>query len=168
VKPARGLGVDPVTAGGGRARIGFVRIQETLKEGDPKMSRERAKILQMVADGTITPEEGEKLLNRLDSPAATVEPASDRGERKAGSLKYLRVVVDGKDNVNIRIPIALVRTGIKLTTLMPSKASKRLSERGIDLSQFSSLDGEELVEALRELNVEVNTDDGDVVRVFCE
>ncbi len=135
------------------------------------MSRERAKILKMVADATITPEEGEKLLSRLDSPGtptATMESARDRGARQAVPLKYLRVVVDGKDNVNIRIPIGLVRTGIKLTTLMPSKASRRLSERGIDLSRFSSLDGEELIEALRELDVEVNTDDGDVVRVFCE
>jgi hypothetical protein len=135
------------------------------------MPHERAKILQMVADGTITPEEGEKLLSRLDSPGAstaTAEPGRDRGDRNAASLKYLRVVVDGKDNVNIRVPIGLVRTGIKLTTLMPSKASRRLSERGIDLSRFNSLDGEELIEALRELKVEVNTDDGDVVRVFCE
>ncbi len=135
------------------------------------MPHERAKILQMVADGTITPEEGEKLLSRLDSPGAstaTAEPGRDRGDRNAASLKYLRVVVDGKDNVNIRVPIGLVRTGIKLTTLMPSKASRRLSERGIDLSRFNGLDGEELIEALRELDVEVNTDDGDVVRVFCE
>ena len=37
------------------------------------MSREREKILKMVADGTITPDEAERLLNRLDAPAtATV------------------------------------------------------------------------------------------------
>lgn len=141
------------------------------KGEDPNMSRERAKILRMVADGTITPEEGEKLLSRLDSPATTTAVGEADGgddDRNAGPLKYLRVVVDGSDKVNIRVPIGLIRTGIKLTTLMPLIASKQLSEHGIDLSQFSNLDGEELVEALRELNVEVNSDDGDVVRVFCE
>jgi len=135
------------------------------------MSHERAKILKMVADGTITPEEGEKLLGRLDSPGATtaiVEPERDSGDRNAGPLKYLRVVVDGSDKINIRIPIGLIRTGIKLTTLMPLIASEHLSEHGIDLSQFNNLDGEELIEALRDLKVEVNSDDGDVVRVFCE
>jgi len=135
------------------------------------MSRERAKILKMVADGTITPEEGEKLLGRLDSPGtatATVEREPDNDDRSAGPLKYLRVVVDGSDKVNIRIPIGLIRTGIKLTTLMPLIASENLSEHGIDLSQFNNLDGEELIEALRELKVEVNSDDGDVVRIFCE
>ena len=128
------------------------------------MSRERAKILKMVADGTITPEDGEKLLSRLDSP----EPERDNSDRKQGPLKYLRVVVDDGDKVNIRVPIGLVRTGIKLTTLMPMIASEHLSEHGIDLSQLNKLGGEELMEALRELNVEVTSDNGDVVRVFCE
>ncbi|NIO28589.1 MAG: hypothetical protein GTO29_08550 [Candidatus Latescibacteria bacterium] len=135
------------------------------------MSSERAKILQMVADGTITPEEGEKLLSRLDSVGTTadlVEPELDSGDRKSKPLKYLRVVVDGNDKVNIRVPIGLIRTGIKLTTLMPLSASEHLSDHGIDLSQFNNLDGDELMEALRELKVEVDSEDGDIIRVFCE
>lgn len=135
------------------------------------MSRERAKILQMVADGTITAEEGEKLLSRLESGATSTapdEPERATGDRKSGPIKYLRVIVDGDDKVNIRVPIGLIRTGIKLTTLMPLSASEHLSEHGIDLSQFNNLDGEELMEALRELQVEVDSEDGDIVRVFCE
>jgi hypothetical protein len=135
------------------------------------MSRERTKVLQMVADGTITPEEGEKLLSRLDRAGRTEasdEGGSEDSDRRSGPLKYLRVVVDGEDKVNIRVPIALIRTGIKLSTLMPLSASKNLSDHGIDLSQFNNLDGEELTEALRELHVEVDSEDGDVVRVFCE
>ena len=135
------------------------------------MSRERSKILQMVAEGTITPEEGEKLLSRLDSARTTtalVEPEPNAGNRKSRPLKYLRVVVGGNDEVNIRVPIALIRTGIKLTTLVPLSASKHLSDHGVDLSQFNNLDGDELMEALRELKVEVDSGDGDVVRIFCE
>lgn len=135
------------------------------------MSNERAKVLQMVADGTITPEEGERLLNRLDPTptgvqAAAVDAATGNG--KSRPIKYLRVVVEGNDRANVRVPIGLIRTGIKLTTLMPLSASENLAEHGIDLSQFSNLDGEELMEALRELKVDVETEDGDVVRVFCE
>ena len=135
------------------------------------MFSERAKILQMVAKGTITPEEGEKLLSRLDPAKTTtppVEPELDTGDRKSGPLKYLRVVLDGTDKVNIRVPIGLIRTGIKLTALMPLSASKHLSEQGIDLSQFNNLDGDELMEALRELKVDVDSENGDVIRVFCE
>jgi hypothetical protein len=125
----------------------------------------------MVADGTITPEEGEKLLNRLD-PAGTATtlagPARDNGEQKSGPIRYLRVVVDGSDKVNIRVPIGLIRTGIKLSTLIPLHASEHLTEHGIDLSQFNNLDGDELMDALRDLNVEVDSEDGDVVRIYCE
>lgn len=132
------------------------------------MSNERAKILQMVADGTITPEDAEKLMSRLDSPG-TGEAATAVGTADRRPLKYLRVVVDGGDDtINIRVPIQLIRTGIKLTTLMPSNASEQLSDHGIDLSQFNSLDGEELMEALRELHLEVDSGDGEHIRVFCE
>jgi hypothetical protein len=135
------------------------------------MSRERAKILQMVADGTVTPEEAEKLLSRLESSGSTAaldEIEEGAGNRKSGPIKYLRVVVDGSDKVNVRVPIGLIRTGIKLSTLMPRSTSEHLSEHGIDLSQFNDLDGEELMDALRELSVDVDSEDGDVIRVFCE
>lgn len=133
------------------------------------MSRERSKILQMVADGTITPEDGEKLLSRLDSAGtATAVAEPDDSKSRKGPIKYLRVVVDGEDKVNVRVPIGLIRTGIKLSTLMPLSASEHLTEHGIDLSQFNHLDGDELMEALRELQVDVDAGDGDVIRVFCE
>jgi len=64
------------------------------------MSREREKILRMVADGTITPDEAEQLLNRLDprAPTAVAEPSTERGERPPGPIKYLRVVINGGDD----------------------------------------------------------------------
>ncbi len=135
------------------------------------MLNERMKILQMIAEGTITPEEGEKLLSRLDpakSTTARAESEPDSGDGKPRPFKYLRVVVDGKDKANVRIPIGLIRTGIKLTALMPLSASKHLSEHGIDLSQFTNLDGDELMEALGELKVDVDSGDGNIIRVFCE
>ena len=76
--------------------------------------------------------------------------------------------MEGSDKVNIRVPIGLIRTGIKLSTLIPLQASEHLTEHGIDLSQFSNLDGDELMEALRDLKVDVDSEDGDVVRIFCE
>ena len=135
------------------------------------MSRERSKILQMVADGTITPEEGEALLERIDSSStstATLEPEVSGDEQKKGPIKFLRVLVDGDDKINVRVPIGLIKTGIKLSTLIPLHASEHLTEHGIDLSQFNNMDGDELMDALRELRVDVDSEDGDVIRVFCE
>ena len=57
---------------------------------------------------------------------------------------------------------------ISWLSLVPLSASEHLTEHGIDLSQFNGLDGDELLEALRELRVDVDTEDGGVVRVFCE
>jgi len=133
------------------------------------MSAERAKILKMVAEGTITVEEGEQLLSRLDRTTGTAVDEPGTGDAERGPLKYLRVVVDGGgDTVNIRVPIGLIRTGIKLSTLMPRHASEHLAEHGIDLSEFNELHGEELMEALRELKVDVDSGDGETVRIFCE
>ncbi len=142
------------------------------------MSRETKKVLEMLAEGKITNEDAERLLDRLGVSGAGREVGTEASDSEAASRnggsrsqpKYLRVVVDSSDGdkVNIRVPLALVRTGIKLSTMMPEKASAKLSERGIDLSHLSELEGEELNEALRDLQVDVESGDGDTVRIFCE
>jgi hypothetical protein len=72
------------------------------------------------------------------------------------------------DQVNIRVPLRLIRTGVKLTTLLPSETNAKLAAKGLDLNELGSLEGDELVDALRELKVDVDSSDGDTVRVFCE
>lgn len=85
-------------------------------------------------------------------------------------LKFLRIVVTGSDEetVNIRIPLAFIRTGLKLSTMVPQAAQKRLMAEGIDLTGLSALEGEELIEALRELKVDIDGPKGETVRIFCE
>lgn len=142
------------------------------------MSEERRKILDMLAAGKITPEEAEKLLNRLDRKDTAADPpesgaattADGENGKNPKTLRYLRVVVDkpDRDNVNIRLPLRLVRTGIKLSALVPGKAGKQLAEQGIDLSHLGKLSGEDLDNALAELDINIETEKGDKVRVFCE
>jgi hypothetical protein len=134
------------------------------------MSNDRRKILEMLAEGKITAEDADRLLARIEEGRPADSPG-EAGPRSAPRpLKYLRVLVDSEDGdkVNVRVPIALVRTGLVLGTLIPAGASDELKKSGIDLSGLSALDGEELTEALRELNVDVDSADGDTVRVFCE
>jgi len=137
------------------------------------MSTERKQVLEMLAEGKITTEDADRLLERLEGSSRGTGNAGASGESKtppAGAPKFLRVVVDSKngETVNIRVPFFLVRTGIKLSTMLPAKVSMRLNEKGIDLSQLGALEGDDLVRALRELNVDVNSNNGDKVRVFCE
>ncbi|UCF67681.1 MAG: hypothetical protein JSV80_18315 [Acidobacteriota bacterium] len=48
----------------------------------------------------------------------------------------------------------------------PDEVLKR--DNGVDLSSLSELGGDELIEALRELSVDIDAANGDTVRVFCD
>jgi len=78
--------------------------------------------------------------------------------------------VDGNDGdkVNVRVPIGLIRTGIKLGAILPKGVGERIQARGIDLSELATLADEDLMQALADLHVDVNSENGDVVRVCCE
>jgi hypothetical protein len=141
-----------------------------------EMDESRKKILEMLSEGKISVEEATALLEKVSEPPAgqmreRVE-ASDEvvSTRKGSAPRFLRVVVDSSDGdkVNVRVPLSLIRTGIKLGALMPKNAAEAVSEHGFDLSALASLDTEELISALRELTVDVDSSDGDKVRVFTE
>jgi hypothetical protein len=165
------------------------RLALRLTERRTVMSEERKKVLDLLAEGKITPDEAERLLEKLE-PKGSDRPGRhhdffrkhfhSRGqknpcvpesqERSDGDLKFLRVVVNSNDGdeVNIRVPLKLIRTGIKLSAVLPSSTNEKLAEKGIHLSELAKLEGEELVEALRDLTVDVDSSGGDTVRIFCE
>ncbi len=135
------------------------------------MNNSRMKILEMLAEGKITADEASALLEKVNgSESAEPAPGKEKPEGGAGMPKYLRVVVDSADGdkVNVKVPMSLIRTGIKLSALMPADAADAVKEQGIDLSSLRDLPTEELIEALRELEVNVDSADGDTVRVFTE
>ena len=136
------------------------------------MSEERRQILEMLAEGKINSQDADRLLDKLDQQREEYgrEAGGEGGPSRSGKPKYLRVMVNSTngDKVNVRVPMALIRTGLKLTTMLPPEASKRIAEHGIDLSHLSELQGEELIEALRELTVDIDSANGDTVRVYCE
>lgn len=144
------------------------------------MDENHKKVLDMLADGKISAAEAERLLDKLAGGTATARPTGQEeartsgppqaAEGKRGAPKYLRVVVQSHDgdNVNVRVPMALIRTGIKMGALLPEQAREELSKHGVDLSEMSNMNADELVEALAELTVDVESSDGDTVRIFCE
>jgi hypothetical protein len=132
----------------------------------------RKQVLEMLSEGKITVDEATALLERLNTrvgPEGAPEPAQN-GQAAPRELKYLRVVVDSADGdkVNVRVPLSLIKTGIKLKALVPVDVAEKIGGHGLDLSQLSELDGDELIEALRELQVDVDSSDGDKVRVYTE
>ena len=137
------------------------------------MGEERRKVLEMLAAGKISAEEAEKLLDKLASGAANQASSGDSpaasGEPSAGKPKYLRVVVDnpGRDQVNVRIPLSIVGSGKHLLAVMPVRVTERLAEFGIDASLLSAADCKDL-EALRDVNIDVDRGSGKKVRIYCE
>lgn len=142
------------------------------------MNEERARILNMVAAGKLTVEEAEQLLDALGDTsggAATTEQPS-RAVAKRGLPKYLRVKVVSTegDNVNVRVPLNLVRAGMKLTSLIPPQAMEKINssmaEQGLnfDLTSMKPEDLDALLEGLADMEVNVDSKNGDNVRVYCE
>ena len=141
------------------------------------MNEERREILVMLAEGKITAEEAEKLISALErgQPASAVpSPGAPRKARP----KYLRVLVDANDDgtpsrVNIRVPLQLLRAGVRLAALIPppalSQANAELSKSGVpfDLTQLKPDQLEALIEHLDDMTVEVDQPDT-TVRIFCE
>ena len=86
---------------------------------------------------------------------------------------YVKVLAANRDNVNVKIPIVLVRSGLKLTSLIPPLAMDKINETmtahgmSVDFNNFKPEDIDELIGALRETEVNVDTENGDTVRVYC-
>jgi hypothetical protein len=147
------------------------------------MNEHRRQILQMLGEGKITADEAERLLGALEPPSSGT--TSESGNPSKTPPKFLRVQVDSEDNnghdgptkVNVRVPMQLLRAGVKLAYLVPSaalqKANLAMHEQGIpvDLTQIKPENIEELVEHLSDLSVDVDQEEGNAkvkVRVFCE
>jgi len=139
------------------------------------MSEETKKVLEMVAAGQITADDAEKLLEKLGASGhATAAPAATEEAPGAGQkLRYLRIVVekpdrDPGDQVNIRVPLAFLRAGMKLLGVIPPQVSEKLAEKGIDLAALRDLKRGELVDELKDLHVDVDSKNGEKVRIYCE
>jgi hypothetical protein len=132
---------------------------------------ERMKILQMVQEGKITPEDAAQLLEAINaapkraassSPFPVTEPGADL-PGLGRKPRWLRVRVtdtdSGRPRVNVRLPISMVSVGLK----MGSKFAPQVE--GLDADQLMSIieSGEmgQIVDVYDE-------EDGEHVEVFLE
>jgi hypothetical protein len=155
------------------------------------MSEGRRQILEMLAAGKITADEAERLIAAMErsgngAPSAANAASGDTAAATKPKPKYLRVLVEadesmtglkqGTTTVNVRVPMQLLRAGVRLAGLIPQQAHDQLdqafSKHGvpITLSQIKPENLEELIDHLEDLTVDVDGKDGDAVKVkvFCE
>jgi len=140
------------------------------------MSDNKRRILEMLVENKISIDEATRLLALVDQPEPKAAPSDGSQE---GQAKYLRVTVvpsqegEGADKVNVRVPMSLLRAGIKLTSLIPPKAADQvnsaLREKGMDfdLRSLKTEDLESLMGALSDLQVDVENGK-EKVRVYVE
>lgn len=141
------------------------------------MSDNRRKVLDMLSAGQITPDEADRLIAALERALST--PAAMSEDRLRARFLQIVVRAEGKDEsgkdgltkVNIRVPVQLLRAGVKLAGLIPVPARKHvnsaLRDRGFpfDLTEIKAENLDELIANLD--NVNVSVDDNVQVRIFC-
>jgi hypothetical protein len=141
------------------------------------MNEQRRQVLEMLAESKITADEAERLIYALE--ADQPEPSTGVADRSKSRPKYLRVVVidnsagEEPSRVNVRIPLQLLRAGVRLASLIPpqavTKINEKLDESGVpfDLTELKPQQLEELIDQLGDLTVDVDEPDSKV-QVFCE
>jgi hypothetical protein len=152
------------------------------RKEETEMSDNQKKILEMLADKKISVDEAYRLLSALKAePSAPESPAGPEAKAKP-KAKYLHVSVapgphhvhdEDAELVNVRVPMSLIRSGMKLGSILPGEAGEKvtevLAEKGInfDMRNMKPEDIEELIAALGDLEVNVASEK-EVVRVFVE
>ena len=143
------------------------------------MSDETRRVLDLLSQGKITTDDAQRLLSAINA-AATEAAVPAPAEADKPKARWVRINVhkpakEGhrEKDVNIRVPIAIVRSGMRLGALIPGLAgdqvAKKMRERGLDVD-FTKLDGvaiDAILKDLGETNIEI--DDGKAqVRITCE
>lgn len=146
------------------------------------MSESEKKILEMLANKKISVDDAYRLLSALRGESGAPEGTRATDTAAKSKPKYLRVsVVPGPGHehdedaevVNVRVPISLIRSGMKFSSLLPSEAREKVTDalqnKGIDfdMRNLKPEDLEAIIEALSELEVNV-VSSKEVVKVFVE
>lgn len=143
------------------------------------MGENQKRILQMLAEGKINVEEASRLLSLIGTDSAG--ETRDAFKSSKPNAKYLYVKVEPKAGhesqenarVNVRVPVSLIRNGMKLTSLIPPQVAddinRKLRDKGIgfDVRNLKEETIDQLVEALRETEIMVDSTEADI-KVYAE
>ena len=142
------------------------------------MNEDRKRVLTMLAEGKINADEAERLLEALDRRSAPVAERNAAATLR-GAPKYLRVEVDanegrsGPTKVNIRVPMILLRSGVRLSALMPLSAREEINaamaRKGVnfDINQLKPENLEAMITQMSELSLDVDNERAKV-RIYFE
>jgi hypothetical protein len=138
------------------------------------MTEDTRQVLEMLSAGKITVQEAEQLLQAVASPQ---DGGGDKSDQKV-EPRYFRILVnkparEGKkaEAVNIRVPMTVIRGGLRLGALFPGMLGKKKIQLDngveLDLSKVTYTDLEAMIKDIGELTVDVDGGDAQV-RIRCE
>jgi hypothetical protein len=137
------------------------------------LQEEQASILEMVEAGKISAKDAAELLQALGMSYDVVETALPIKKRKPRWL-CITIVKDDEKKVNIKVPLMLLKAGVKLKGMLPDsfKAKAKMETEDSNNINFilEDLDAKNVdafVEALMESAIEVEGGDGEIIRIFC-
>jgi len=145
------------------------------------MTEERRQILEMLAGGKINADEADRLLGALGGASSSAIATATALQTKP-LPKFIRVMVDSKDrkdgkpvHINVRVPIMLLRAGVRLASLIPPQAQEKVNQElrkngmDFDVSQIKPENINELIDQLQDLSIDIDHEEDDVkIRIFCE
>lgn len=119
---------------------------------------ERLQILNMIQDGTITADEGAKLLEAIEVDSES--KIDSLGNNKAKWIKIKILDADENTKVNVTLPISLINVGVKLAT----KFSPEFEEAGLNEDDMG-----EIFDAIKNNEtgkiIDIESDDGQKVEI---
>ena len=137
------------------------------------MTDNQRRILEMLAEKKISVDEAERLLALTEQPAGGEAGVSDTAPMRKSPPKYLRVLISSTtkgdseakaEQVNIRVPLSLIRAGMKLTAFIPldkaTQVNEALKSKGLDFDvrNVKGEDLQELLDALSDLEIDIHND----------
>ena len=132
---------------------------------------DRKLVLEMLADGKITVDDAGRLLAKLEEVESGVrDNAGADAPRKSRPKRLCIATTDGhgQEEVNLRIPLGLVRAGLALESFLPSWVPGGIFVVGNNLTEVTEVDTDYLRENLDELDMTFDSEDGESVRIFVE
>ncbi len=143
------------------------------------MHEERTIILEMLQNGKISIEEANQLFDAL--PPEEAEPQHEETDKKTArsgeTPTHIRIEVTGggKQAVNVRLPVSLVRTGLKFGKVFGKVGGKYSSDQAATMDAIKDLDIDEIMntfytlgESLPYTVVDVNGENGEHVKIILD
>ncbi len=126
------------------------------------MSQEKLKILEMIQNKQITPQEGAELLSAIDKGSSETKVT----RKQAFKMFKIRILSNDGDKVNVQIPLEFAKVALRSGNKKGFMKLDKMKDMDVDLDFDAILDA---IEAGTDGKiVDIESGDGDKVEIYIE